>query len=156
MNSYCPHCGGAAQLLFNMLKCSTSKCRNYDDLWAKDWLVNSGPLFNNSNASFGVPNSHQFLTRFKGANGTNFDLYTCKTNNPLNGPGFPGNTSSSTDLCYARYGNELIQAYYIDSSESEIGVVGQGPVQTAPKDVQSALKMALSLYRKRQKLLKTP
>jgi hypothetical protein len=137
-----------------MLKCSTIKCRNYDDLWAKDWLTSSGPQFKNFDITFGEAGSHQFLTRFKGTSNTNFDLYTCKTNDPLNGP--MGHTPTDIDLCYARYGSELIQAYYIDSSESEIGIVGQGPVQTAPKDVQSALKMALSLYRKRLKLLKKP
>jgi hypothetical protein len=90
------------------------------------------------------------LARYKGANGTNFDLYTCKTNNPL------GGATSDLDLCYARYGNELLQAYYVDSNESEIGIVGQGPVQKVANDVQSALKMALSLYRKRLKFTKKP
>jgi hypothetical protein len=147
MAHYCPHCGAESKLLFNLLNCSTLKCRNYDAAWAKEWQTNNGPIF--TNIAFHSSSDFHFLARYKSTGGTNFDLHTCKGELAA---GMAG-TGAEVDLCVARFGNLVEQAYYVDAAETEVGIVGQGATHNVSKDVQAALKQALTIYRKRAKFL---
>jgi len=139
----CPYCGAESRLLFNILACSTPNCRNYDEAWANEWFANHGPRFTHSEF-FGSSN-HKFLGRYTGMHGSKYDLYTCQTFNSV---------GATADICIARFGNLDEQAYYVDAHETEIGIVGHGPVHNVSADIKGALKHALDVYKKRRSVLK--
>lgn len=172
MKQICPQCGGPGLLLFNLMACTTINCRNYDELWAKDWLKNFGPIFTHN--QFPGSSNHIFLGRFVIPQGTKFDIYTCKvvsTGNmlaaafahvlgngvPAQPPGRPRAPApvapSHVDICIARFGNNTEQAYYVDAGETEIGIPGNGPVASVSDSVKEALKHAVVLFKKRRKFL---
>lgn len=125
----CPRCGTEARILLNLAGCLTETCRNYDIKWANEWNSQNKPQFAHSP----MGENHRFLGGFVSATGAVFDLYSCKVNNIL--------------LCLARYGNQDNQCYYIDSKETEIGIITSGAVASVSAPITEALKEALRRFR---------
>lgn len=130
--TFCPHCGGSSQLLFNLISCVTPDCRNYEESWHRQWAGNNRP--NYTHHPWG--NEERFLGCFTSDRGSVFDLYRCE--DPL-----------GQQVALARFGSGYEHCYYVDEKETEIGLTSSGPVKSVNKCVIAALKTALRRMRKR-------
>lgn len=131
-DSFCPYCGGASQLLFNLVACVSPDCRNYEESWHRQWAGNNRPHF--THHTWGE--DERFLGCYTSKAGSNFDLYQCKDH-------------AGNQLALARFGSGYEHCYYVDENETEIGLTSSGPVKTINNCVKDALKTALRRIRKR-------
>jgi len=130
MQYCCPYCGSAARLLFNLVMCLTSGCRNFDVKFQKEWSKNNKLRYRH-NEYMGY--EHIFLGNFTSKESTIFDLYKCKT--------------SDAQLALARFGDDDVKCYYVDFKEREIGNLSSGPVRSLDSYIEKALKEALKRAR---------
>lgn len=136
---YCPRCGADASVLLNLVGCITATCRNYDSEWAKTWQANNSPRFSH-NILIGT--NHRFLGRHEENTSSNppskmtFDLHCYKS-------------PAGDFVCLARFGNNDSECYYVDSKETEVGILSSGPTTICPKHVMLALKECLKRFRRK-------
>ena len=124
----CPLCGGNADILLNIINCSTFACRYFDKNYALTSNNNTNPLFKHHTRK------HNFLGTFT-SNKVSFDLYCFKNVQGIN-------------MCLARFKDATnktldVGCYYVDEYMKEIGTVGAGATKVASLEVQAALKESL-------------
>lgn len=130
-DTFCPHCGSSSRLLFNLVACISPGCRNYEEMWHREWTKNNRPHF--SHYPWGE--NERFLGCYTSSRGSVFDLYQCKD-------------PAGLVLGLARYGNAVEQCYYVDENETEIGCTATGPIKSINKCVAAALKETLRRLRR--------
>ena len=126
MTDLCPQCGSAAILLFNLVACVGTGCRNYEEAWHVEWQQNNQPRFRHNP----VGDHNPFMGVFSSSKGMTFDLYA-------------GDDGNGNSLAIARAGHDDSQCFYVDEKETEIGTLATGPIKTFHSCVAEALKSAL-------------
>ena len=88
-------------------------------------------------------NSHSFLGNHTSKKGVTYDLYHCMS--PV-----------GDHLCLARYGDGDDECWYVDSNESEVGIISSGETELTDAGIGVALKKALQAARVRKLIPRTP
>ena len=137
---FCPRCGSNARSLLNLVACVSQSCRNYDPKWENEWNKRNKPRFSH-NSRFG--RGHSFLGNHTSKKGVTYDLYHCMS-------------LAGDHLCLARFGDSDNDCWYVDSNESEVGIISSGETELTDAGIGIALKKALKVARGRNLIPRTP